>query len=163
MEPHVIPMLFLYSCSVMSDSTTPWTIAHQALLSTGFPRQESWNGLPFPFPRDLPDQVSNPHLLHWQEDSLLISHQGNSCNSSTLLGNKGVKFKENCQHTSFFGILPKQLILTVKENSVGTTARSVGLHKHSTFYGKAQEVKEHRTKANYQVSICLPFVYCYIY
>ena len=26
----------------------PWTVAHQALLSTGFPRQEYWSGLPFP-------------------------------------------------------------------------------------------------------------------
>ena len=33
------------SCSVMSDSATPWTVAHQALLSMGFPRQEYWSGL----------------------------------------------------------------------------------------------------------------------
>ena len=26
---------------------TPWTVAHQALLSMGFSRQEYWNGLPF--------------------------------------------------------------------------------------------------------------------
>ena len=36
------------SCSVVSDSVTPWTIAHQDPLSKGFPRQESWSGLPFP-------------------------------------------------------------------------------------------------------------------
>ena len=31
--------LLLFSCSVMSDSfVTPWTVAHQALLSVGFPR-----------------------------------------------------------------------------------------------------------------------------
>ena len=34
---------------------TLWTVAHQAPLSMGFPRQECWNGLPFPSPRDLPD------------------------------------------------------------------------------------------------------------
>ena len=27
---------------------TPWTVAHPAPLSTGFPRQEYWSGLPFP-------------------------------------------------------------------------------------------------------------------
>ena len=27
---------------------TPWTVAHQAPLSWGFPRQEYWSGLPFP-------------------------------------------------------------------------------------------------------------------
>ena len=32
---------------------TPWTLAHQAPLSMGFPRQESWHGLPCPPPEDL--------------------------------------------------------------------------------------------------------------
>ena len=33
----------------MSNSfATPWTVAFQAPLSIGFPRQEYWNGLPFP-------------------------------------------------------------------------------------------------------------------
>ena len=31
------------------------TVAHQAPLSMGFPKQESWSGLPFPPPGDLPD------------------------------------------------------------------------------------------------------------
>ena len=43
---------------------TPWTVAHQAPLSMGFPQQEYWNGLPLPSPRDFPDQKSNPGLLH---------------------------------------------------------------------------------------------------
>ena len=30
---------------------TPWTRACQASLSVGFPRQEFWSGLPFPFSR----------------------------------------------------------------------------------------------------------------
>ena len=34
---------------------TPWTTAHQAPLSMGFPRQESCSGLPFSSPGDLPD------------------------------------------------------------------------------------------------------------
>ena len=33
----------------------PWTVALQAPLSMGFPKQEYWSGLPFPFPRDLLD------------------------------------------------------------------------------------------------------------
>ena len=33
---------------------TLWTVAHQALLSMGFPRQEYWSGLTFPPPGDLP-------------------------------------------------------------------------------------------------------------
>ena len=31
---------------------TPWTVAHQAPLSMGFPRQEYWSGQPFPSPGD---------------------------------------------------------------------------------------------------------------
>ena len=42
-------------CSVVSNSAIPWTIAHQAPLSMGFPRQEYWSGSPFPSPEDLPD------------------------------------------------------------------------------------------------------------
>ena len=41
--------------SVMSDSATPWTAAHQARLSMEFSRQEYWSGEPFPTPEDLPD------------------------------------------------------------------------------------------------------------
>ena len=60
----------------MSDSfATLWNVAHQPPLSTGFPRQEYWSGLPFPSPRDFLIQGSNLSLLHWQEDSLPLSHQ----------------------------------------------------------------------------------------
>ena len=34
---------------------TPWTVAHQAPLFMGVPKQEYWSGLPFTFPGDLPD------------------------------------------------------------------------------------------------------------
>ena len=37
-----------------SLSATPWTVARQAPLSMGFSQQESWSGLPFPPPGDLP-------------------------------------------------------------------------------------------------------------
>ena len=40
------------SCPTLA---TPWTVARQAPLSMGFPRQEYWSGLPFPPPGDLPD------------------------------------------------------------------------------------------------------------
>ena len=37
---------------------TPWAVAHQALLSMWFFRQEYWSGLPLPPTADLPDQGS---------------------------------------------------------------------------------------------------------
>ena len=46
---------------VMSNSSvTPWTVAHQAPLSMGFLRQESWSGLPFPSPMDFPAPEIEP-------------------------------------------------------------------------------------------------------
>ena len=42
---------------------TSWTIAHQAPLSMGFPRQEYWSGLPCPSPGDLPNPGVEPISL----------------------------------------------------------------------------------------------------
>ena len=40
-----------WSCSVVSDLATPWTVAYQAPLSMGFSRQEYWSGVPLPSPK----------------------------------------------------------------------------------------------------------------
>ena len=53
----------MLSCLVVSIFVTLWTVAHQAPLPMGFPRQEYWSGLSFPSPGDQ-TQGSNPHLLH---------------------------------------------------------------------------------------------------
>ena len=53
------------SCSVVSDSATPWTVAHQIPLSMEFSRQEYSSGWPFPSPGDLPDlgiELGSPAL-----------------------------------------------------------------------------------------------------
>ena len=42
---------------------TPWTVAPQAPLSMGFPRQEYWSGLPFPSPGGVPDLGLEPVSL----------------------------------------------------------------------------------------------------
>ena len=55
--------------------STLQTIAHQAPPSMRFSRREYWSGLLFPSPGDLPDQGSNPHLLHWQVDYLLSNQR----------------------------------------------------------------------------------------
>ena len=49
--------------SVMSDSATLQTIAHQASLSVGFPRQEYWSKVPFPHPGHLSDPGIEPASL----------------------------------------------------------------------------------------------------
>ena len=49
------------SRSVMSDSfATLWTVARQAPLSLGFPKQGYWSGLPFPPPGNLPYRGIEP-------------------------------------------------------------------------------------------------------
>ena len=47
-----------FSCVLLF--VTPWTVACQAPLSMGFPRQEYWDGLPFPSPEDLPNPGIKP-------------------------------------------------------------------------------------------------------
>ena len=54
---HAPVCLVAQSCPLF---VTSWTVAHQALLSMGFSRQECWNGLPFPSPGDLPDPGFKP-------------------------------------------------------------------------------------------------------
>ena len=55
---------------------TPWTVAHQAPLSMGFSRQDSWSGLPFPSPGDLPDPGIEPGPPSLPVDSLLSDPLG---------------------------------------------------------------------------------------
>ena len=64
-----------YTCvcvshSVMSDSVTPYAIAHQAPLSMEFSRQEYRSVLPFPSPGALPDPGIEPRSSALQADSL---------------------------------------------------------------------------------------------
>ena len=58
----VLFLLFLFSPSVVSNSATPWTVAHQAPLSRELPRQECWSGLPFPSPGIEPASLESPTL-----------------------------------------------------------------------------------------------------
>ena len=44
----------------MDSFVAQWTVAHQALLSMGFPWQEYWSGLTCPPPGDLPNPRTEP-------------------------------------------------------------------------------------------------------
>ena len=61
------------SCLTLATS---WTLAQQAPLSMGFPKQEYCSGLPFPSPRNLPDPGAEPGSLALQADSLPTKPQG---------------------------------------------------------------------------------------
>ena len=73
----------LRACWVMSDSATPWIIAHQTPQAMEFSRPECWSGLPFPPPWDLPGTgselkspwVSRQILYHWASWEALLYTQ----------------------------------------------------------------------------------------
>ena len=73
-------MLFLYLCCSLAKLCLtlcdPVDCSLQGSSVHGVSRQEYWSGLSFPPPRIFPTQGSSPHLLHWQVDSLSLSHQG---------------------------------------------------------------------------------------
>ena len=72
----IFTMVVVYSLSRVCLFVTPWTIALQAPLSMGFPRQEYWSSLPFPSPGDLPDPGIEPRSPALQADSLLTEPPG---------------------------------------------------------------------------------------
>ena len=65
----IVELICVYVCvcvCVLSHVclfAAPWAVAHQALLSTGFPRQEYWSGLPFHTPEDLLNSGIEPTSL----------------------------------------------------------------------------------------------------
>ena len=58
------------SCSVVSNSLQPITVAYQAPQSMEFSRQEYWSGFPFPSPGDLPNPGIEPRSSTLQADAL---------------------------------------------------------------------------------------------
>ena len=62
-----IQVVVVYLLTCVGLSATPWTAAHQAPLSMGFPRQGHWSGVPFSPPGGLSDpriKPASPRLLH---------------------------------------------------------------------------------------------------
>ena len=70
----------------------PWTVARQAPLSTGFPSQGYWSGLPFPSPGDLPDpgvKPASPALtggfcIIWATSEALNNNSPDNSNQSAV-------------------------------------------------------------------------------
>ena len=54
------PVRVLSCLSRVQLFETPWTVAHQAPLSMGFPKQDYWSELPFPSPEYLLDLWIKP-------------------------------------------------------------------------------------------------------
>ena len=98
MEFHIVHDLDVTVCdsnSVMSDSATIWTVAHQAPLSMGFTRQESWRVLPFPYPRHLPYPGIEPRSPELQADALLAKLLLATAKSSSKIVTSIYTFKKS--------------------------------------------------------------------
>ena len=82
LRSHGCSLLVFPSCVLLRHVrlvVTPWTVARQAPLSMGFPRQEDWNRLPGPPPGDLPNpgiKPGSPESRSLQADSLLSEPPG---------------------------------------------------------------------------------------
>ena len=71
----------MLSRSVVSDSVTLQTVAHQVPPSMGFSRQEYWSGLPFATPGDLSNPGIEPRSATLQVGSLLSKPPGKPKNT----------------------------------------------------------------------------------
>ena len=75
----------------MSNSfATAWTVALQAPLSMGFPRQEYWSGLPFPPLKDLLDPWTEPESLAMAGGFFTTEPPGKPTGKIPLLINEGI-------------------------------------------------------------------------
>ena len=81
-------MIYVFTLEVKVKSLSPvrlfatsWTVAYQSPQSMEFPRQEYWNGLPFPSPGDLPDPEIKPGCPALQADTLPSESPGKPGNN----------------------------------------------------------------------------------
>ena len=92
---------------------TPQTVAHQAPLSVGFPRQEYWNALPFPSPGDLP----------WPRDQTRVS-----CITGGFLGPNKVDISDQSK-----GLVLKDHTCAVRFNKGWLVKKQVGERRNLNY------------------------------
>ena len=112
-----------------------------------FPKQEYPSGLPFPSPGDLPYPGIEPSLLHWQADSLPLSHLGGPLYNIILaiLGNqtrtiKGIQVAKGEVKLSLFA---GDMIILYTENSKDDTKKLLEL---ISGFGKVSRYKSNIQK-----------------
>ena len=104
---------------------TPWTVALQAPLSMGFPRQEYWSGLPFPSPWDLPHSGIKPGSPALQAGSFLMCHRGSPVGWHLSADQEETSVETEWAHT-FMLYVPASRTLR-RHTSVATTLQLCGL------------------------------------
>ena len=71
-DMYTLLIAVVWSLSCVWLFAIPRTVAHQALLSVGFSRQEYWSGLPSPSPGDLLDPGIKPVCPALQADAFTV-------------------------------------------------------------------------------------------
>ena len=75
--PHCVSPCAMHSCSIMSDSVTPWTVAHHAPLSIGILQARILEWVAMPSSKGPSgSQGLNPGLPHCREILYQLSYQG---------------------------------------------------------------------------------------
>ena len=93
--------LHVLGCSLVLNSASSWIAACQAPLSVGLPGKNTGVGCHLLLQGILPTQGSNPHFLHWQVDSLPLSHLGHPSSITYISLNSQVclqKFYKTASH-----------------------------------------------------------------
>ena len=87
LHSHLQYLGWCISCPVVSSSAVPWTVAHQAPLSTAFSRQNTRVGSHSLLQGIFLTQRSSPGLLHWRQILHHLNHQRrpHTCDSKTEL------------------------------------------------------------------------------
>ena len=98
-DVYVSVCLCAQSCLTVCD---PWTVALQAPLSMGFPRQGYWSGLPFPSPGDLPDPGIEPTSAALAGGFLNTRAQNRSLQRDKTLRSKGFYLFYEIEMKDFF-------------------------------------------------------------
>ena len=101
LDNHFVPSVYILCCCCLVAKScptfvTPWTVAHQAPLSGISPVRILERVAIFLLQGIFLTEGSNPCLLHWQVDSLPLSHQGSPYPVYSL----GVK-----QHNQFLKVV----------------------------------------------------------
>ena len=142
-------------------TATPWTVAYEAPLSTGFSRQEYWSGLPFPSPGDLPNPGIEPGSPALQTDALPSEPPGKQESLKNLLKiqvhgtiPRNSDLMNLGQRPGIWKVLHRKIIWTlIYENSrwmAGSqaTLANIALHQLSSTWLLNMNIK-HLSKGSY--------------
>ena len=130
--------------SVMSNSVTLWTVAHQAPLSMGFSRQEYWSGLPYAPPEDLLDPGIELISLMFP---MLAGGFFTTSTTWEAQPPQSVNITQSCLTLQLRGLYPARLLCPW--NSPG---QKTGVASHSLL----QEPPQYLTITCIVTSLCIP-------